>query len=138
MKTSTFERALAQNANMTPLRGESLGASIKSNPHCHCYADLKGTIKSNPHCPTHGSKTAGSPFMGYMSGTTEFVGVGGFLVVSGVAYLLKEAYMTSPKKNRFGLPIGKGSLSPDRKKQLKNISLAALGAYALGGASALV
>lgn len=55
MKTSTFERALAQNANMTPLRGESLGASVKSNPHCHCYMDLKGTIKRNPHCTVHGT-----------------------------------------------------------------------------------
>lgn len=55
MKTSTFERALAQNANMTPLRGESLGASIKSNPHCHCYHDLKGTVKRNPHCMVHGT-----------------------------------------------------------------------------------
>ena len=62
MKTTTFERALANNHNVVPLRGESLGMSIKSNPHCHCYADLKGTVKRNPHCPTHGSNLSGSAF----------------------------------------------------------------------------
>ncbi|MGB0611734.1 MAG: hypothetical protein ACPGMW_03825 [Poseidonia sp.] len=81
MKTTTFERALANNHNVVPLRGESLGMSIKSNPHCHCYADLKGTVKRNPHCPTHGSNLSGSAF--YKTGT-------GLAVASAVGLMIYD------------------------------------------------
>jgi hypothetical protein len=95
MKTSTFERALAQNANMTPLRGESLGFSVKSNPHCHCYHNLKGTLKVNPHCTVHGTAAkTNNPshtkhFMSPLSGSTAYKGGG---VAAGLALGTKIAY----------------------------------------------
>jgi len=115
MKTSTFERALAQNANMTPLRGESLGASIKSNPHCHCYHDLNGTIKRNPHCMVHGTakghhimqNESTVQFMnGSLSGTREWMGG---MVPLGLA--VGALYMFDRKKPGK-LPVDLASMNP--------------------------
>lgn len=126
MKTSTFERALAQDANMTPLRGESLGASVKSNPHCHCYRDLKGTIKRNPHCMAHGTATKGHPFMnGTLSGSGEWAtGLAPIGLATAALYVFDKR---SPGK----LPVDLASMNP--AMLLGGIMLAG---YAYGGLTA--
>ena len=126
MKTSTFERALAQNANMTPLRGESLGASVKSNPHCHCYMDLKGTIKRNPHCPAHGTATKANPFMnGTLSGSGEWAtGLAPIGLATAALYVIDN-------RNPGKLPFDLASMNP--AMLLGGILLAG---YAYGGLTA--
>lgn len=108
MKTSTFERALAQNANMTPLRGESLGFSVKSNPHCHCYHDLKGTLKVNPHCTVHGTAAKGPAhtkhFMGSLGGSQFYKGGGMFAVLALGGKIVYDHLKGNPMDNlaKFG------------------------------------
>ena len=131
MKTSTFERALAQNANMTPLRGESLGFSVKSNPHCHCYHNLKGTLKVNPHCTVHGTAAKGwhiqengstvltnnpahtKHFMGSLGGSTAYKS-GGVLAATALGGKIAYDYFMKNPMDNFAL----------------------YGAYALGGYAA--
>ena len=113
MKTSTFDRALLQDANMTPLRGESLGRT--ANRHCHCYHDLKGTLKRNPHCTAH----RGVGFHhGSLKGTGTYRAGLGLGVISLATYV---GYTIYSKNNTFS--------------DLETSKMAAVGlaGYALGG-----
>ena len=128
--------ALAQNANTTPLRGESLGM-VKSNPHCHCYHDLKGTLKVNPHCTMHGSASecclmcgscdgcnCNNSLRGTLQGTKTYKRTTAMAVAGAVSVMAYDRYKFGDWK--YGMTTQKG-------KALTRSAIGFFAGWALGG-----